>query len=130
MMGTRVGDGDPGALTFLMLGHNLTAEQLQKIVTKESGMLGIAGKSDMREIESAVSAGDRNRPEAQRPTCTNSASPNYIGAYATRVGGVDVSIHRWCEAKTRPVSVRQYAHTNSWVLKSTPNQQGTRVKKP
>ena len=58
MMGTRVGDVDPGALTFLMLQAQPTAEQLQKIINKESGMLGIAGKSDMREIESAVNAGD------------------------------------------------------------------------
>ncbi len=90
MMGTRVGDVDPGALTFLMLKHNLTAEQLQKIINKESGMLGIAGKSDMREIESAVNAGDEIAKLGldmyeQRIT-------KYIGAYAADMGGVDIIV--------------------------------------
>ncbi len=90
MMGTRVGDVDPGALTFLMLKHNLTAEQLQKIINKESGMLGIAGKSDMREIESAVNAGDEIAKLGldmyeQRIT-------KYIGAYAAEMGGVDIIV--------------------------------------
>ena len=51
MMGTRVGDVDPGALTFLMTKHGLNAEQMQTIINKESGVLGVSGvSSDMREI--------------------------------------------------------------------------------
>ena len=59
MMGTRVGDVDPGALTYLMLKHNLTPADLQKIINKESGVLGISEiSSDMREIEQAIAAGN------------------------------------------------------------------------
>lgn len=57
MMGTRVGDIDPGTLTFLMTKHGLSANELQNIINKESGVLGVSGiSSDMREIEAAVAA--------------------------------------------------------------------------
>ncbi len=59
MMGTRVGDIDPGALTFLMKKHNLTADDLQRVINKESGVLGVSGvSSDMRELEAAVNRGE------------------------------------------------------------------------
>ncbi|WP_301747257.1 acetate/propionate family kinase [uncultured Duncaniella sp.] len=91
MMGTRVGDVDPGALVYLMLKHNLSATELQKIINKESGMLGTSEiSSDMREIEAAV---DAKNPRAclgldmyeQRIT-------KYIGAYAAERGGVDIIV--------------------------------------
>jgi len=90
-MGTRVGDVDPGALVYLMLKHNLSATELQKIINKESGMLGTSEiSSDMREIEAAV---DAKNPRAclgldmyeQRIT-------KYIGAYAAEMGGVDIIV--------------------------------------
>lgn len=91
MMGTRVGDIDPGALTYLMKKHNMTVDELQKIINKESGVLGVSGKSsDMREIEAAVNAGDERAKLAldmyeQRIT-------KYIGAYAAEMGGVDIIV--------------------------------------
>ena len=91
MMGTRVGDVDPGALTYLMKKHNLSADELQKIINKESGVLGITElSSDMREIEAADKAGDPRAHLAlemyeQRIT-------KYIGAYAAEMGGVDIIV--------------------------------------
>lgn len=91
MMGTRVGDVDPGAITFLMKRHNLTADEVQKLINKESGVLGISGvSSDMREIEAAVNAGNELAILAldmyeQRIT-------KYIGAYAAEMGGVDIIV--------------------------------------
>lgn len=91
MMGTRVGDIDPGALTYLMKKHNMTVDELQKIINKESGVLGVSGKSsDMREIEAAVNAGEKRAKLAldmyeQRIT-------KYIGAYAAEMGGVDIIV--------------------------------------
>ena len=91
MMGTRVGDVDPGALTYLMKKHNLSADELQKILNKESGVLGVTGlSSDMREIEAADKAGDPRAHLAlemyeQRIT-------KYIGAYAAEMGGVDIIV--------------------------------------
>lgn len=91
MMGTRVGDVDPGALTYLMKKHNLSVDELQKIINKESGVLGVTElSSDMREIEAADKAGDPRAHLAlemyeQRIT-------KYIGAYAAEMGGVDIIV--------------------------------------
>lgn len=91
MMGTRVGDVDPGALTYLMKKHDLSADELQKIINKESGVLGVTElSSDMREIEAADKAGDPRAHLAlemyeQRIT-------KYIGAYAAEMGGVDIIV--------------------------------------
>lgn len=91
MMGTRVGDVDPGALTYLMKKHNMSADELQKIINKESGVLGVTElSSDMREIEAADKAGDPRAHLAlemyeQRIT-------KYIGAYAAEMGGVDIIV--------------------------------------
>jgi acetate kinase len=91
MMGTRVGDVDAGALVYLMKKHNLSADDLQKVINKESGVMGITNlSSDMREIEAADKAGDERAHLAldmyeQRIT-------KYIGAYAAEMGGVDVIV--------------------------------------
>ncbi len=91
MMGTRVGDVDPGALTYLMLKHNLSAADLQKIINKESGMLGISGiSSDMREIEAAVNNGDKRATLGQE--MYQQRILKYIGAYAAEMGGVDIIV--------------------------------------
>lgn len=91
MMGTRVGDVDPGALTFLMKKHGLSADDLQKIINKESGVLGVSGiSSDMREIEAADKAGD---PMAHLSLeMYEQRIVKYIGAYAAEMGGVDIIV--------------------------------------
>jgi acetate kinase len=59
MMGTRSGSVDPGILTYLMRQKKLTGDQLNEILNKRSGLLGISGISeDMREILAAVNAGN------------------------------------------------------------------------
>lgn len=91
MMGTRVGDIDPGALTYIMTKHNLSAEQLQKIINKESGVLGVTGiSSDMREIEAAVNAGDERAKLAL--DMYEQRILKYVGAYAAEMGGVDIIV--------------------------------------
>ncbi|MDE5968928.1 MAG: acetate kinase, partial [Muribaculaceae bacterium] len=91
MMGTRVGDVDPGALTFLMKRHHLNADQLQHIINKESGVLGISEiSSDMREIEQADKDGN---PRAQLALqMYEKRILKYIGAYAAEMGGVDIIV--------------------------------------
>lgn len=91
MMGTRVGDVDPGALTFLMKKHNLSVDQLQTIINKESGVLGVSEiSSDMREIEAAVNAGDERAKLAL--DMYEQRIIKYIGAYAAEMGGVDIIV--------------------------------------
>lgn len=91
MMGTRVGDIDPGALTYLMTKHNLTPDQLQKVLNKESGVLGVTEiSSDMREIEAAVNAGNERAKLAL--DMYEQRILKYIGAYAAEMGGVDIIV--------------------------------------
>lgn len=91
MMGTRVGDIDPGALTYLMTKHHLSVDELQAIINKDSGVAGVSGiSSDMREIEAAVKDG------APRATLAldmyEQRIIKYIGAYAAEMGGVDIIV--------------------------------------
>ncbi len=91
MMGTRVGDIDPGALTFLMKKHNLTADDLQRVINKESGVLGVSGvSSDMRELEAAVNRGEERAVLAL--DMYEQRIIKYIGAYAAKMGGVDIIV--------------------------------------
>jgi len=63
MMGSRSGSVDPGILVHLLRQHNYTPDQLDDILYKQSGLLGISGASaDMREILAAI---DRGNPRAR-----------------------------------------------------------------
>lgn len=91
MMGTRVGDVDPGVITFLIEKHNLNAKEVQTLINKESGVLGISGISnDMREIESADNAGDPRAHLALE--IYEQRIIKYVGAYAAEMGGLDVIV--------------------------------------
>ncbi|MDE7092508.1 MAG: acetate kinase, partial [Muribaculaceae bacterium] len=91
MMGTRVGDVDPGVLTFLMKKHNLTADDIQRLINKESGVFGITEKSsDMRDLEDAVNNGDERAILALE--MYEQRIIKYIGAYAAEMGGVDIIV--------------------------------------
>ncbi len=91
MMGTRCGDVDPGALTYLMERHGLSDADIQKIINKESGVAAISGISnDMREIEAAVNAGHERATLAL--DMYEHRIIKYIGAYAAEMGGVDIIV--------------------------------------
>lgn len=91
MMGTRTGDIDPGAITFLMTKHGMSAADVQTLINKKSGVAGISGISnDMREIEAAVNAGD---PRAKLALDMYELRIlKYVGAYAAEMGGLDVIV--------------------------------------
>ncbi len=91
MMGTRVGDVDPGALVYLMERRGIGAEELQKIINKESGVLGISGISnDMRDIEAGIEAGNERAKLAM--DMYEYRILKYIGAYAAVLNGVDIIV--------------------------------------
>ena len=91
MMGTRVGDVDPGALVYLMERTGLDAKGLQKVINKESGVLGISGISnDMRDIEDGIKAGNERARLAM--DMYEYRILKYIGAYTAVLGGVDVIV--------------------------------------
>lgn len=91
MMGTRSGDVDPGALIYIMEREGLDAAGLSKLVNKQSGVLGVSGKSsDMRDIEEAILKGDDKAKLALE--MYEYRIIKYIGAYAAVLGGVDVIV--------------------------------------
>lgn len=91
MMGTRVGDIDPGAIAYLMGKYNMNVDDLQKLINKESGVAGVSGvSSDMREIEEAVNAGNERAKLALDMYILRITK--YIGAYAAEMGGVDAIV--------------------------------------
>ncbi len=91
MMGTRCGDVDPGALTFLMEKHQLSAADMQNIINKKSGVAGFSEiSSDMREIDDAIAQGNERAKLALK--MYEHRITKYIGAYAAEMGGVDIIV--------------------------------------
>lgn len=91
MMGTRSGDIDAGALTFLMDKENLDSKGISDMVNKKSGMIGVSGvSSDMREVDAAGKSGNERAKLAQNMYYYR--IKKYIGAYAAALGGVDAII--------------------------------------
>ncbi len=91
MMGTRVGDVDPGALVYLMERTGIDAKGLQKVITTESGVLGVSGISnDMRDIEAGIEAGNQRVRLAM--DMYEYRILKYIGAYAAVLDGVDIIV--------------------------------------
>ena len=91
MMGSRSGDIDPSAVTYIMDKLHLQPQEMADFLNKKSGVLGITGiSSDMRDIEEAASKGNERAQLALR--MYNYRIKKYIGSYAAAMGGVDVIV--------------------------------------
>lgn len=91
IMGTRCGDLDPGVVTFLQRTEGLDAAQLDDLLNKKSGLLGLSGLSgDMREILTAADDGHARALLTLKAYCYRIRK--YIGAYIAAMGGVDAVI--------------------------------------
>ncbi|GAB4125113.1 MAG: hypothetical protein OHK0045_08470 [Raineya sp.] len=90
VMGTRSGDVDAGIITYLMEQEKMTWQQISDILNKESGMKGIAGSSDMRDLEEKAADGDIQAQLAIDMFVHRLRK--YIGAYAAVMGGADAII--------------------------------------
>ena len=90
MMGTRSGDIDGGAVTFIQKKLNLDADGVSNLLNKKSGVQGLCGCSDMRDVEAAANNGDKKAEVAQASYFYR--IKKYIGAYAAAMGGCDVLV--------------------------------------
>ncbi len=91
VMGTRAGDHDAGIDIYMMRKENLTVDQLDNILNKKSGILGITGKyTDRRDVEKAANEGD-DRAKLAIDIETYRLK-KYIGAYYFALGHVDAII--------------------------------------
>ena len=91
VMGTRCGDIDPGIVTYLQQRENLTTDQLELLLNKNSGLLGLSGHSnDMRDIQDRASQGHIPSQTALRVYCHS--IKKYIGSYTAVMGGLDALV--------------------------------------
>lgn len=86
-MGTRSGDVDPGLLLYLMRTQGTTPEQLDDLLNQQSGLKGLAGRNDVRDLEQAAGQGDKQAEMALEIFAYRVRK--YIGAYAAALGGLD-----------------------------------------
>mgnify|MGYP000130443829 CR=1 FL=1 len=91
MMGSRCGDIDASAVTYLMEKLNMKPQEMADFLNKKSGVLGITGiSSDMRDIENAANEGNEKAQLALR--MYEYRIKKYIGAYTAAMGGVDAIV--------------------------------------
>lgn len=90
VMGTRCGDLDPGVLLYIAEKENMTSDQLNTMLNKKSGLVGLCGRSDMRDVRAGRDEGD--------PRCTDAFNvfahhvKKYIGAYSAIMNGCDILV--------------------------------------
>ena len=87
VMGSRSGDVDPGLLLYLMRTQGMTAEQIDDLLNHDSGLKGLAGKGDVRDLEQAAEAGEARAELALEIFAYRVRK--YLGAYAAALGGLD-----------------------------------------
>ena len=95
-MGTRCGDIDPAIVTLIMEKDNMTAAQVNNMMNKESGFLGISGfSSDSRDLEDAIAAGPSDPNYERSDLAVNILKhqlKKYIGSYAAIMNGLDAVV--------------------------------------
>jgi acetate kinase len=87
VMGTRSGDLDPAVVFYLHREAGLSVDDIDDLLNKRSGLLGLAGENDMRELERRADAGDQAAAEALDVYCYRIRK--YVGAYAAALGRLD-----------------------------------------
>ena len=95
-MGTRCGDIDPAIVTYMMEKENLSTTQVNNLMNKESGFIGVSGfSSDSRDLEEAISAGPSDPNYERANLAVNILKHNikkYIGSYAAIMNGLDAVV--------------------------------------
>jgi acetate kinase len=87
MMGTRSGDVDPGLVLHLLRHERRSVDEVEHLLNQQSGLFGIAGHADLRDVEAAAKAGDTRAVLAIEMFAYRVRK--YIGAYAAVLEGVD-----------------------------------------
>ena len=90
IMGTRCGDLDPSVLIYLARKLNLSLDEIERLLNEDSGMKGLCGTQDMREVHQLASAGDSRAQLAIDMYCYRVCQ--YVGSYYTTLGGLDALV--------------------------------------
>jgi acetate kinase len=102
IMGTRSGDLDPAIVFYLAERKGLSLQEIDDVLNKQSGLKGICGKSDMRDIHKAVAEGDARAKLAL--DMFGYRNRKYIGAYTAVLGRVDAVVFTAGIGENDPVS--------------------------
>ena len=90
VMGTRSGDVDPGLHAYLAREAGLSLDEIDTLLNKKSGVLGLSGVNDFRELEDRLEAGDAAARLAFDVVVHR--LKHYVGAYLAILGGLDVLV--------------------------------------
>lgn len=110
LMGTRCGEVDPGALTYIAEKEHMSGNEIWDMINKQAGVLGITGlSSDMRDVESAAAEGNERARLALDVYYYR--VKKYVGAYAAAMGGLDLVVFTGGVGENDP-SLREYVCSN------------------
>ncbi len=102
LMGTRCGDIDPAVAMFIMNKEGLTPDEMNNIMNKKSGVLGVSGvSSDFRDLDAGAEAGNERCRLALDMFAYQATK--YIGSYAAAMGGVDAIVFTAGIGENNPV---------------------------
>ena len=90
VMGTRSGDVDPAVIFHLHREAGLEFDEIETMLNKKSGLLGLTGNGDMRDVQDAASKGDEVAEGAL--AVYRHRIRHYVGAYAAQLGGLDAVV--------------------------------------
>jgi len=90
MMGTRSGDMDPAIVNFLANNANMTVKEIDNMLNKQSGVKGLFGSNDLRDLEDAYVAKKENALVPMTAYCYR--IKKYLGSYMAALGRVDAVI--------------------------------------
>ena len=114
MMGTRCGDLDPSVVNYLKYTLNITGHQLDEILNKKSGLLGISGvSSDKRDVEEAAEAGNKRAILAS--DMLNYQIKKTVGAYIAAMGGVDAIVFTGGIGEHDAIARAKVCHHMDWL---------------
>lgn len=90
VMGTRSGDIDPAVIFYLIEQKGMSSSEVKELLTKNSGMLGLTGHSDLRDVEAMGASGNQKALDAL--TLNAYRIQKYIGSYTAALGGLDALV--------------------------------------
>jgi acetate kinase len=127
IMGTRTGDIDPTVVFYLVNSLGYDIEQVSNLLNKRSGMQGLTGYSDMRDITKAINEGDENAKLAYDMYAYR--IKKYIGSYAAALNGIDALIFTAGVGENDAI-VRQLVCENMDYLGIAINKEENSTRKP
>lgn len=113
IMGTRSGDVDPYIPLHIMKEQGLSVDEVNTLLNKKSGMLGLTGFSDMRDVEDAYLKGDKNAVVGMQAYVYTIVK--FIGSYIAALGGVDAIVFTAGIGENSPIIRKLVLDRLSWL---------------